>query len=112
LAPRDPLRAVSALTLTSFRHVDRTVDADEADLLLGQCLHRITQPATLEEDVIDDQLITRGRQGANGALEPRKKRLAEWSEGHLLSCARMCAPDSNPDSNRGQWRTTITTMNV
>ena len=64
------LRAVSTLALTSFRHVDRTVDADEADLMVDQRFDGFLEPAALEEDVIDDKTIASRRECGKGAMEP------------------------------------------
>ena len=83
LASRDAHIAITAQSLTGLRNLDRTMDADEADLMLDQRLHRFTEPAALEEDVIDDKAITCRRECGQGPMEPRKERLAHWPEVNL-----------------------------
>lgn len=72
--------AVAAGTLPGFGNGDGAADADEAYLVGRQCLNHLSEPASLYEDIINDEIVAGRGERRERAVETREKGLAERPE--------------------------------
>lgn len=62
---------VAACSLPCFKHLERTVDANEEDRDVGKQSHALLKPLAFQQNVVDDEIVSRQGTRCNGMMVSR-----------------------------------------
>jgi len=75
LCPCQPWCSVPACPLPCFKDRKRTVDANEEDRNVSKQSHTLPKPLAIQQDVVDDEIVSRQSACGNGMMVSRDQPL-------------------------------------